>query len=121
MPTQRYILSGLLLCLLGTVPVAAQDATLHGVVPDDSKAGIRGVRIAIHSIATGVVKTVQTNESGFYSVLLPAPATYAVEAAMSGFATVRQSLKLNVGQTARVDFTLKVGAVSESVEVSAAA
>jgi len=40
----------------------------------------------------------------------------------SGFKTVKQSgIKLDVGQTARLDYTMQIGAVSDSVEVSAQA
>lgn len=111
-----------LMSFLWVIPALAQDSTVQGVVTDESAAVIAGARITIRNTATGVAKTLETNESGLYSSVLPAPSTYDVEASMSGFAAVlRQNLKLDVGQTARIDFVLKVGAVSERVDVSAAA
>jgi hypothetical protein len=100
----------------------AQEATVQGVVTDASNAVMPGVRITVSNEATGVVREATTNDRGLYSAAFLTPGNYRVEAAKEGFApSVRPSLKLDVGQVARVDFALKVGAVAETIEVSAAA
>lgn len=110
--------------LLGflALPLAAQQSAVQGVVTDESNAAVPGARITVTNLATGVALNATTNESGFYSVPFLTPGTYRVEAAKEGFATARrESLVLNVNQTASVDFQLRLGAVAESIEVRAAA
>ena len=99
-----------------------QNAGIQGVVTDPSGAYVPEVSITVTNVATGVANEVKTNEQGFYSVPFLAPATYKIEATLAGFAPLtRMDLKLDVDQTARVDFVLKLGAVAETVEVTAAA
>jgi len=108
--------------VLLALPVPAQQATVQGVVTDESNAAVPGARIAVTNVATGVVVKTVTNESGFYSVPFLIPGTYRVEATKQGFAVAkRDDLVLNVNQTVAVDFRLRVGAVAETVEVRAAA
>ncbi|MDQ6664298.1 MAG: TonB-dependent receptor [Acidobacteriota bacterium] len=100
----------------------AQTAIIQGSVSDPSNSAVAGVNIRIANISTGVVTNVETNPSGLYSAPLLPPGSYTVEAEKAGFArAARTGLQLDVSQTARVDFTLKIGAVTESVQVSAAA
>ncbi|MEO7142340.1 MAG: carboxypeptidase-like regulatory domain-containing protein, partial [Bryobacteraceae bacterium] len=100
----------------------AQTATIQGSVSDPSNAAIAGVNIRVTNVSTGVVTNVETNQSGLYSAPLLPPGSYSVEAEKPGFArAARTGLQLDVSQTARVDFALKIGAVTESVQVSAAA
>src|SRR6266849_8057240 len=107
--------------LLAGLPAAAQNSTIQGIVTDESKAVMPGVQISVANVATGVGATALTNSSGFYSVPFLTPGAYKLQASMTGFASItRDNLQLDVDQTARVDFTLKVGAVAEKVEVSAA-
>ena len=108
--------------LVFTLPVLAQHATVQGVVTDESNAAVPGARVAVTNVATGVVVSTVTNESGFYSVPFLIPGTYRVEATKEGFAVAkRENLVLNVNQTVAVDFRLRVGTVTETVEVQAAA
>ena len=72
-------------------------------------------------MGTGIAQILETNTQGAYAVPFLTPVTYRIEAAKLGFATVtRENLKLDIEQTARVDLTLRVGSVTETVEVSAA-
>ena len=108
--------------LLAAASVLAQNATIQGLVTDESKAVIPNAQITVTNIATSVRTTTQSNSSGLYSVPFLTPGVYRVAASASGFAPVTQErLPLDVEQTARVDFTLKIGAVAEEVNVSAAA
>ena len=122
MKPKRLFLLILGFCLAPVFPVRAQDSTIQGLVVDETKAVMPAVQIVITNVATGVMKTVKTNEEGLYAALLSAPAIYNIEASVAGFSAVKhERLKLDVGQTARVDFTMKVGSFSEVLEVSAAA
>lgn len=100
----------------------AQQANLRGVVSDASQAAIPGAKVTVTQVDTHVAQTVETNEQGAYAVPFLNPGTYSVKAEKSGFSPVtRDNLKLDVGQTARIDFTLQIGAVSETLSVNAAA
>jgi hypothetical protein len=113
-----------LACLLlaGCTASLAQTASVQGSVTDPSDAAIAGVTIRITNVSTGVVTDLETNASGLYSAPLLQPGGYKIDAEKPGFArATRTGVDLDVGQTARVDFTLKIGSVNETVEVSAAA
>ena len=119
---QTFIALMLMLVFLAAMGSAlAQDAAIQGVVTDPSGAYVPDVAITVTNIATGVVSAVKTNEQGFYSVPFLMPVRYKVEAIQAGFAPQTRELKVDVNQTARVDFTLRLGAVAESIEVTAAA
>ncbi len=107
--------------LLG-VAAWGQNSGIQGVISDPTGAMVPDASVTLTNTATGVVSTARTNERGFYSVPFLHPAFYKVEAAKAGFATVtRENLKLDVDQTARIDFVLRLGAVAETVQVTATA
>ena len=111
-----------LLYVLAPRVILAQDATIQGVVTDQSGARVASARIKVTNVGTGIAQTLETNTQGVYAVPFLTPGTYRIEAAKPGFATVtRENLKLDIEQTARVDLTLLLGSVTETVEVSAAA
>lgn len=111
-----------LFCLLFSLPLAAQTASIRGVVTDPSGAFVPGVQVNITNTATGVRQTVQTNDQGFYLVTFLNPGVYTVEASKAGFTPMtRESLNLDVAQAARADFALQVGSIAQTVDVSAAA
>lgn len=98
-----------------------QQATIRGVVTDSSRSVVPQVQVTITNTATGVSQTVDTNASGVYVAPFLTPGIYRVQASKGGFApATRDNLKLDVEQTARVDFTLEIGQVKQTVEVSAA-
>ena len=100
----------------------AQNSGIQGVITDPSGANVPDAAIAVTNVDTGVAFPARTNERGFYSVPFLPTGTYKVEASKTGFAPVtRENLKLDVDQTARLDFTLRLGTVAETVEVTAAA
>ncbi len=108
--------------LLAALPVVAQQATVQGVVTDPSNSVIPDAQVQVANMATGVALKATTNAQGFFSIPGIVPGTYRVEVTAGGFApAVRENLTLNVNQIARVDVTMKVGTVAETVEVSAAA
>lgn len=110
--------------LISASPAAAQVSTaaITGTVQDSSGAVIPGATLVLHNIATNVDRTAATNEAGNYAFLDVQPGTYTLKASKEGFKSVLQSdITLVVNQTARYDFTLEVGAVTQQVNVQASA
>src|SRR5688572_985448 len=113
-----------LLCLVTTTDTFAQsgNASVGGFVQDPTQAFIPGVTVTATNIQTGVVTTSITNESGTYTILSLLPGTYRLMAELPGFKTqVINEVQLGQGVTARYSFTLQVGALTDSVEVTAEA
>ena len=113
-----------LVTLLSSFPLAAQTSfgTILGNVADESGAVVPGVAVTITNEGTGNVRTVTSNDTGGFTVPSLPPSIYSVSAELAGFSQALQTgVQLAVNQTLRVDLTLKVGEVTEIVEVSAAA
>lgn len=100
----------------------AQNAGVQGVVTDSTKAVIINATVTISNLDTGVSFRATTNENGAYLFPSVAPGRYKVECSSAGFAAQQvEGIRLEVNQVARLDFELKPGAVTESIQVSAAA
>jgi hypothetical protein len=98
------------------------NATLGGTVSDASGALIPGVTITAMNTQTGIVTTVLTNEAGAYQFASLQTGTYKVSAELPGFQTQNRSeVALGVSQQVRLNFTLQVGAQTQTVEVNVAA
>src|SRR5881397_336912 len=111
------------LCLLSPIYIAAQtsNATLGGTVSDATGALIPGVTITATNTGTGIVTTVLTNEAGAYQFASLQTGSYQVTAELSGFQTqTRSGVQLGVSQQVRLNFTLQVGTVAQTVEVTVA-
>src|SRR5438093_5839924 len=95
-------------------------ATVSGFVQDPSQAFIPGVTVTATNTQTGVTTTAITNESGAYTIVSLLPGTYKLTAELAGFKTqVISDVQLGQSATARYNVTLQVGAVADSVEVTA--
>jgi len=102
------------------VAQSVSSGTIEGTVKDESSSVLPGVVVTITSPQLQVGQLVQTTDvAGNYKFVdLPA-GTYRLTAELQGFSNyIRDDLRLTVGFNARVDVTLKVGAVEESVTVS---
>src|SRR5215813_132340 len=105
-----------------TTPAYAQSATatLSGTVVDDREAVVSGVEVTIINPATGLKRTARTNDSGFYSFPALAPGSYTVVTQRAGFAPAEiRDVILNVNDQRALRIQLKVGAVGETVNVTA--
>jgi hypothetical protein len=114
----------LLLILCATILVSAQstDATLSGVVIDPSGRVIPGAEIVVFNEATGVRYRNATNASGIYAVSILPPGGYRVQVSKAGFKTIiKPDVILNVQSAIVLNFTLPIGAASETVTVSGGA
>jgi outer membrane receptor protein involved in Fe transport len=121
-PFPRTVFSiGLAALLAGSAALAQNvTTTLRGKVADEQGAALTGASVTARNVDTNAVRTVTTGGHGqFFIPNLPA-GTYELTAALSGFGTEkRPGLVLRVGQEGTVDFTLKLGGVSEEVFVAA--
>ena len=97
-------------------------AAVTGTITDPSGAPIVGAKVAAKDLDRGVVFPTETNTLGVYNFPRLPIGRYQVRAEAPGFQSeVQPELTLDVNQTARVDFQMKIGQVSETVEVSSAA
>jgi len=97
----------------------AQSGTVSGTVADASGALIPGVTIIAANTQTGVMTTVVSNESGAYTFASLQPGTYKISAELPGFQTAAyDNVVLGTAERLRFNFSLKVGGVAQSVEVS---
>jgi hypothetical protein len=110
-------------CLFFAMAGFAQviNATLSGTVSDATGALIPGVEITATETETGVVSTTLTNEAGTYQFPSLQPGPYRVNASLAGFQSQIFQITLGTSQQIRQNFTLQVGTVAQSVEVSVAA
>src|SRR5262245_41590068 len=96
--------------------------TIVGFVRDTTGAVIPKAAVSIRNLGTNLSQTDATGESGEYSFSYIPPGNYEIRATKTGFrASVVPNVKLDTGATFRVDISLQVGEVSESVEVQATA
>ena len=78
--------------------------------------------MTITNVDTGIVRSVVTDVSGGYRAPALTPGAYELRAELSGFTAYRRTgLTLTIGQESRIDFTLQLASVRETVEVTAAA
>jgi hypothetical protein len=105
-------------------PAWAQEVTaaIVGTVTDSSGAPVKGAVVRATDTDRGTVWTADTNETGAYNLLRLPVGSYGVKVTAPGFQTsVEPPFALVLNQTARVDVQLKVGKISETVEVTGAA
>ncbi len=120
----RFVrLAGLAIALAlvpSVVPLYAQDTgTIDGRVYDEQKAGMPGVTVTAKNTATGLTRAVQSSQEGTFRFQSLPPGTYELTAEIQGFAKqVRQGVVVQVTTATTIDFTMKVGAVSETVVVT---
>ncbi|HTH54012.1 MAG TPA: TonB-dependent receptor [Edaphobacter sp.] len=117
-----FLLSAALVCF-GLLPSPAlaqyENGSIVGTVHDNSGAVIPSATVTVTNIATGVVSTRQTNDSGDYEVPALRVGQYNVDVTKSGFAPVRATeIAVSVGARQRIDLTMQIGEASTTVEVS---
>jgi hypothetical protein len=93
--------------------------TIFGTVTDPSGASVYAAKVAITNVDTNNVTETETNAAGYFTSPPLIVGKYQVTAELAGFKKgIRSGLSLQVDQHAEVDFTLQVGGVSESIQVT---
>ena len=117
-------LSLLAVLLLGEGRAVAQQVTavITGQVSDPSGAPIVGASVQARDVDRGTTDKTTTNVDGIYNFPRLTVGTYEVRVEAKGFQTgVRPPFQLQINQTARMDFPMKLGQVNETVEVTGVA
>src|SRR5437899_2349163 len=113
------------LCLLVLAvlvsPLLAQETTggMQGYVKDQSGAIVPNATVEVKSPALIGVKTIETNQSGYYRFTNLPPGEYTLTVTAANFRTYKQTgILLDVGKLPSIDVQLQIGAVTQIVEVT---
>ncbi len=121
MRTIRFVYLALCLVLAGTVWGQAV-SSLSGVVSDPSGGVIPGATVKIESVAQGLSRETKTDQAGRYAFPQVPPGTYKASVKAGGFSeAVVNGVVLEVNVPRTLDLKMEVGAVTETVAVSAEA
>ena len=112
------------LVITASLPALARaqaiSGTLLGTVKDQTGAALPGVTVVITEMRTSVVRDAVTNETGNYVFPNLVDGIYSVKAELPGFKTVvRDNVRVAVNTSMRIDITLEVGAMEETLTVTA--
>src|SRR5208282_6032340 len=105
-------------------PAWSQEVTagVVGTITDPSGAPLNGAAVTVQDTERGTVWNTTTSDAGAYSVTRLPVGIYQVKVTVAGFETaVHPPFVLVLNQTARVDVQMKVGKVTETIEVTSAA
>jgi hypothetical protein len=110
----------LLLGVLGSAGIAfaqGAGANVGGAVTDETGGSLPGVTVTVTNKNNGAVQTIVTAADGRYRAVALQPAPYEIAAEISGFATVRKAITLNVGADQTVDFKMGISSLEETLTV----
>lgn len=111
----------LALCVCAPGLAAAQTAELRGIVADGTGAVLPGATVTVKNDATGVERTLVTDDAGQFRAPALQPSSYTVKAELEGFTPDVKKVTLTVGEVANLQIALGVGGVGETVEVAVTA
>ena len=121
--SRRVLAAAAAALLLLARPVAAQErfGGLTGTITDASGAVLPGTTVTVTNKATGAARSVVTSGDGLYIVPDLDPGRYSLVVELAGFAKAEYAdVAITLGKTLKVDAQLKVGDLSEVVQVSGA-
>src|SRR4029077_14558568 len=116
---QACLLALLVACLLDT-PLRAQvaQAELRGAVVVERGAVLPGATMTATHVDTGTVRTTVTSATGTYVMPALPIGVYKISAELAGFGSItKDGIRLAVGDSALLNFTLKVATVAETITV----
>jgi hypothetical protein len=100
----------------------AQESQISGVIQDTSGGRVPEAAITTVQDESGTRREVRSDPHGNYSIFSVRPGTYKVTARKEGFQTTsRTGVKIDVAESARIDFTLEPSGVAQAITVEAAA
>ena len=113
----RGLVAVCLAACCGSLYAQGTSGNITGQVLDPTGAGIPGARVAATNVSTNVTATTNATETGNYNLTVY-PGVYRLTVESDGFKRhVRSDVTVTASSTVRVDATLELGSVSESVEV----
>ncbi len=121
----KHLLCIVILVLMGFANnTFAQDVTarIDGQVTDPNGAVVLGATITLTNTKTGEVRTVESNDTGGYTLALVPPGTYDLSVRAQGFKEYQsKGIELNVNDRKTINIGLETGAITESITVTAEA
>jgi hypothetical protein len=120
--TCRAVVATTLLLLFAVSAHAQFDtAQVSGVVQDTTGAVLPGVDVTLVNVGTKIERQTVTNDAGAYTFPNVPVGEYRITAMLSGFKPVTKAgVQVNAGLNIRVDVSLEVGALTETIQVEAA-
>src|SRR5216684_1141751 len=110
-----------LLCSANVTMGQEVTATITGTATDASGAAVVGAKVTAKSVERGLTYAAETNESGLYRISQLPVGSYELKVEKTGFASLAYpAFVVTLNQVARIDVTLKVGQVSQTIEVTSA-
>jgi len=110
------------MCRTAAAQAGTAAAALNGTVRDPSGAVVPDATVTLTNTRTGFKQETKSNSTGNFSLVNISPGNYTATVSKEGFSTEKASeFELAVNQTATINFELKVGATSSTVQVSAGA
>src|SRR5215813_152166 len=97
--------------------------TIGGTISDPNSASIPNARVTVtNTDRNQVVRTITTDETGTYSAPIIPVGTYSIKVESNGFKTEnRTGITLNVNDNLKINITLQIGAITETVNVQESA
>jgi carboxypeptidase family protein len=118
----KWTLAFVALLVCGSAAAQETRARITGTVTDGQGSVIPGVTVTAVNTETNVATEALSNSSGAFTVQSLIPGRYRVTAALQGFKTfAREGIELHTAETLTLGVTLSVGAIEETVTVSAEA
>lgn len=119
-PAYLSLVVFILLPLAPSLVAQINTGKISGIVTDSGGAVIANATLRATNQETSIVSTVQTQGNGSYLINFLIPGHYTVEAETPGFQrSIERGIEVSAGDTARVDFSMRIGEVRQSVEVEA--
>ena len=118
----RWAVAVALMALVLPAALYAQETRgrITGRVTDSSKATVPGATVTVTDATRGTTVSAATNEHGLFQVSYLLPGTYRVTIELTGFKKwTQENVILQLGQTVDLPISLEVGALEESVSVTA--
>jgi carboxypeptidase family protein len=125
-PIRSVVLAAFAFAIALAIPTTGAAQVLYGTlvgnVVDPTAAVVPGATVTVIQTETALTRQVQTDSRGGYTVSTLAAGTYTVKIEARGFKTYSKSdVRVAINTVSRVDATLQIGAVSQTVQVSASA
>src|SRR5262249_25288578 len=117
----RALVAAMFFCT-AALPLLAQQGTseIGGKVTDEQGAVLPGASVVVTNEETGAVRDLTSGPDGSYFASQLVPGRYRVSAKLAGFRTFeRGGLVLPVGKTLTINVTMALGALEETVKVTA--
>ncbi len=110
-----------ILALSTNVSAQVDRGAIVGTVSDATAARVAGARVVVTNLETNQATELSTDEEGNFSAQLLKIGRYSIRIEKQGFqSSIESSVDVAINQIVRVDFAMKLGATSQTVEVTGA-